>query len=231
MRHFRDIATHFHAQARLSKKSADYEEAADWYRRFLKSFKYEQDAAEVNFLLAESLYDAGRIAAAIDEYERSAYRYSRHKNSAESGYAALLSYAVLEKSSTGEQKAELSRKRIDSALRFSEQFVDDKRVPLVLLQTAEHFFTKKQYQQASNIASRVTKHKLADRKTTQSAWSIVAHSQFSSGQFALAEKSYLSLVNFTPVNSQLHRETRELVAASIYRQGELPHSIFPGSAR
>ena len=118
------------------------------------------------------------------------------------------------------QKKQLPRKRIDSALKFAEFFPTDKRVPAVLLQTAEHFFAEKQYQQASDIASRLTGNPQADQKTRQSAWTIIAHSQYATGQYALAENSYLKLLPFLPQKSKSTKDTRELVAASIYKQGE-----------
>lgn len=219
-RHLRDLATHYHAQARLSSKSRDYQVAAGWYRRFLKSFPGDRDAAEVNFLLAESLFDAGQIASAINEYEKTAYHYPTHKNSAEAGYAALIGFASLAKLLPESEKKDLPRKRIDSALRFAEHFPTDRRVPAVLLQTAEHFFAEKQYQQATDLASRLTTNPQADQKIRQSAWTIIAHSQYATAQYALAENSYLTLLPFLPKKSKTTTDTRELVAASIYKQGE-----------
>ncbi len=219
-KHLHELATHFHAQARITKKSRDYKVSANWYRRFLKSFPTDKIASEVNFLLAESLFDAGQFPTAITEYEKTAYIYPAHKNSAEAGYAALLTYTSLTKVSKKENKKELARKRIDSALRFAEIFPDDKRVPAVLLQTAEQFFTDKQYQQASDVASRLTRHQKASPKIRQSAWAIIAHGQFATAQFALAEKSYLQLLPLLPKKSKTTRDTRELVAVSIYKQGE-----------
>ena len=219
-KHLRELATHFHAQARISKKVRDYQVSAGWYRRFLKSFPNDESASEVNFLLAENLFDAKQFAAAIEEYEKTAYQYPPHKNSAEAGYAALVTFSSLANVSTEAQKKELPRKRIDSALKFAEFFPTDKRVPAVLLQTAEHFFAEKQYQQASDIASRLTNNPQSDQKTRQSAWTIIAHSQFATGQYALAETSYITLLPFLPKKSKTTSDTRELVAASIYKQGE-----------
>ncbi len=220
VKYLRELATHFHAQARISKKTRDFQVSASWYRRFLKSFPTDKEAAEVNFLLAESLFDGGQFNQAITEYEKSAYSYPAHKNSAEAGYAALVTYSSLAKISSESEKAKLPAKRIESALRFAEHFPTDKRVPAVLLQTAEHFFATKQYQSATHIASRLNDNPQADQNTRQSAWAIVAHSQFATAQYAVAEKSYLKLLTFLPKESKKTKDTRELVAASIYKQGE-----------
>lgn len=219
-KHYLDIATHYHARARITNKSADYGVTAEWYKRYIDAFPYSDEGARATFLLGESLFEAGNISAAIDAYEKSAYKSSIHENSAEAGYATLLAYTALAEKSNGEKKKELVSMRTQSALRFGQRFPDDDRAPLVLLQAAEQFFSAEQYEQAIKTATGLTRHKLADRKTKQSAWTFIAHSQFATEQFARAEKSYLSLLKLLPVQSKLTRDIREQVAASIYKQGE-----------
>ncbi|MCP4490853.1 MAG: tetratricopeptide repeat protein [Gammaproteobacteria bacterium] len=220
-KHLRELATHFHAQARVSKKPRDYQVSAKWYRRFLTSFPTDKDAPEMNFLLAESLFDSRQFENAIFEYEKTAYSYAPHKNSAEAGYAALLSYSSLAKVSSKTRNEQLPVKRIGSVLRFVETFPQDKRVPAVLLNAAEYFFTEKQYDRASVAAYQLTENQSADKKTMQSAWAIVAHSQYATRQYPLAERSYLSLLPFLPRKSKQTTEVRELIAACIYKQGEI----------
>ena len=52
-RHIRELATHYHAVARKSKKPDDYQRASNWYATYLRSFPTDKDAANMNFLLAE----------------------------------------------------------------------------------------------------------------------------------------------------------------------------------
>ena len=125
--HLRDLATHFHSQARISKKPVDYQVSARWYRRFLKSFPQDKNVAEMNFLLAENLFDARQYASAIEEYELTAYHYDRHKNSTEAGYAALLAYDKLFKASNKDLNNSLPQRRIKSALQFTQAFPTDAR--------------------------------------------------------------------------------------------------------
>src|SRR5207302_9481652 len=51
----KDVATYFHASAQKSKRVADYQEAARWYRDYLKSFPEDADSAATDYLLAEAL--------------------------------------------------------------------------------------------------------------------------------------------------------------------------------
>ena len=55
----------------------------------LSSFPQDPDSAQVNFRLADVLYEGGQFGASVDEYERSAYAYPVGPDSAKAGYAAL----------------------------------------------------------------------------------------------------------------------------------------------
>ena len=54
----KDVATYFHATAQKSKQVEDYQEAARWYRDYLKSFPDDPDSAATNYLLAETLFES-----------------------------------------------------------------------------------------------------------------------------------------------------------------------------
>ena len=219
-RHLHDLATHFHAEARASKKIADYQVAANWYRHYLRSFPDNRDAAQINFLLAESLFEARQYASAIEEYEKTAYRYAPHKNSAEAGYAALLAYEALFKQSKLSQAKIFQQDRVTSALRFSRAFPTDPRMPAVLLQSAQQYFEWKDYANAKLAAYRLIDDKGIDKKIHRSAWTIVGHSHYAELEFKSAEQAYINLLPFLARNSGETGQIREQIAASIYKQGE-----------
>ena len=219
--HMRDIATHYHATARASKKAPDYRRAAGWYQRYLDSFPKDPKAAEINFLLAETRYDAGEYQKAISEYEKTAYQYPLHNNSAEAGYAALVSYNSLYKVSTAAQKPQINEQLIQSSLRFSNQFPNDKRMPSVLLKTAEQFFDLKRFSEARDTSRRLAGNpQIKDPKIDHSAWVILAHSQFELSDFASAEVAYKEVLNGMAKNDKTRPRILEQLASSIYKQGE-----------
>ena len=219
--HMTELATHFHALARASKKTKDYGISADWYRRFLKSFPNDPGAPRMNFLLAESLYDAGQYPQAIDEYQKTAYNYAPHKDSAEAGYAALIAFDALFKTTNASDIPALRRKRIKSAVRFTTTYPDDPRLSVVELQTAQQFFKWKDYPDAIASAKRLIENQRVDKTTKQTAWTILSDAQFSTADYAAAEKSYLTLLTFMPKQDKKRKAVREQVAASIYKQGEI----------
>ncbi|MEM7562257.1 MAG: tetratricopeptide repeat protein [Pseudomonadota bacterium] len=219
--HLSELATHYHAQARASKKKQDYDVAASWYRRFLKSFPEDPTAPRMNFLLAESLYDADRYPQAIDEYEKTAYAYEPHADSAESGYAALIAYDALFKTTNAGEVLALRQKRIKSAVRFTTNHPDDPRLSAVELQTAQQFYEWKDYPGAMASAKRLINNAKVNKKTKQEAWAILADSQFSTGDYVFAEQSYLYLLEFSETGAKQRKAVREQIASSIYKQGEI----------
>jgi len=220
--HMSDIATHYHATARVSKKTIDYKKAADWYQLYLDSFPADDKAPEINFLLAESRFDARQFQQAVMEYEKTAYQYPAHKNSAEAGYAALISYNSLYKVSKAENKPSINEQLLQSSLRFSDQFPDDKRMPSVLLNTAEQFFDLKRYPEANDAALRLVQNPTIKPEVKHNAWILIAHSQFELNKFAEAEVAYLNVINgLKPKDKKTRQTMRDQLAASIYKQGEI----------
>ena len=219
--HLTELATHFHALARTSKKPRDYDIASDWYRRFLVSFPNDPRASRMNFLLAESLFEAGRYPQAIDEYQKTAYEYPPHKDGAEAGYAALLGFDALFKTTNASDVPALRRKRTQSAVRFTTTYPDDPRLSVIELQTAQQFFEWQDYPDAIASAERLIDNRNVDAKTKQIAWGIRADSQFSIANYADAEQSYIALLGLMPGKDPGRGEVREQIAASIYKQGEI----------
>ena len=232
--HMFDIATHYHATARASKKADDYKNTASWYQRYLDSFPQDAKAAEINFLLAESRFDARQYKQAITEYEKTAYQYPPHKNSAEAGYAALIAYNKLFSESDKIQKPLINDQLIQSSLRFSDQFPADKRMPGVLLKTAEQFFDLKKFSLAKTTAERLVNQPQIKPEMHHNAWILIAHSNFELSDFAAAEKAYLEVLAGLPKNPAMpekitadktRKTIQEQLALSIYKQGEAERQL------
>jgi outer membrane protein assembly factor BamD (BamD/ComL family) len=175
----------------------------------------------MNFLLAESLYEAQQYPQAIDEYEKTAYVYPRHQDSAEAGYASLVAFDALFEKTNAEQIPILRRKRIESAIRFTTSFPGDTRIATVELQTARQFLAWKDYSEASVSAQRLIENDRVGKDDKQAAWSILADAQFSSNDYAAAEASYSNLLTYLPQQGKETEAVHEQIASSIYKQGEI----------
>ncbi len=220
-RHISDIATHYHALARSSKKPPDYKRAALWYRLYLDSFPEDDNAANINFLLAESLFDGGEYDLAVNEYEKTAYQYPPHENSAEAAYAVLVTYQSLSKTSSEEENPIIIDHLIQSSLKFSEEFADDKRAPEVLLSTVEQLFALGSYSQALDTGQWLAINPSLDDRVRQQALILVAHSHFELAHYVEAEIAYIDALDNLPSGEKEQRSSlQEQLASSIYKQGE-----------
>ncbi|VAW92168.1 TPR domain protein, putative component of TonB system [hydrothermal vent metagenome] len=227
--HIKDLATHFHASGRKSRKRSDYRHAAKWYGEFITMFPNDKTSADMNFLLAESLHESGQYQKAILEFEKTAYGYAAHKKSAEAAYAAILIYPKLQrlvqKKNKGSKKLVVvwQQKAIASALLFSEKFSQDKRVSSVLAKTSETLYAHKNYQRANQTARLLLakKSKYSTPRDKRTAWIIIGHSEFALANYTESEKAYKQVLRRTAKNSKLYKPMQTRLAASIYKQGEL----------
>ena len=217
-----DLAQYYHAEAQKDGKKSDYQEAANWYRKYLAYFPGEADSANTNFLLAEILFESEDFRAATMEYERTAYEYASHDKSAEAGYAAILAYREHEKSLDGASRNAWHAEYLDSGLKFADTFPEHPESGAVLTTVAEDLFKQNQFDLAIAVGQAVVaKQPPVDAKLQRTAWTVIAHSQFDLNNFVEAENAYYSLRNFTPADDLVaSQEIKDRIASSIYKQGE-----------
>ena len=217
-----DLAQYYHAEAQKNGKRSDYQQAANWYRKFLAYFPGEPDSANTNFLLAEVLFESDDFFDAMVEYERTAYDYPVQEHSSEAAYAAILSYRKHEESLQGEEKAAWHVRYLDSALKFADTYPEHPESGAVLTIVSEDLFRQNQFDLAIAVGQTVvSKQPPVKRPLARTAWTVIAHSQFELNNFVEAEASYHRLRPLTPAeDAQAHEEIKNRIASSIYKQGE-----------
>lgn len=217
-----DLAQYYHAEAQKDGKISDYQEAANWYRKYLSYFPGEADSANTNFLLAEILFESKDFRAATVEYERTSYEYEPHPKSAEAGYAAILAYREYENQLDGAAKKEWHSQYLDSGLKFADTYPLHPESGAVLTTVAEDLFQQNEFDLAIAVGQAVVaKQPPVDTKLQRTAWIVIAHSQFDLQNFAAAESAYYNLRNFTPADdAAANQEIKDRIASSIYKQGE-----------
>ena len=217
-----DLAQYYHAEAQRDGEKSDYQQAANWYRKYLAYFPGEPDTANTNFLLAEILFESEEYNDAVVEYERTAYSYPFHEKSAEAGYAALLAYREQENRLEGVARDEWHQAFLDSGLKFADTYPEHPESGTVLTKIAEDLFQQDQFDLAIAVGQAVVgKQPAVKPELARTAWTVIAHSQFDLGNFADAEIAYYSLRNFTPADDAVaNAEIKDRIASSIYKQGE-----------
>jgi tetratricopeptide (TPR) repeat protein len=217
----KDVATYFHASAQKSGRVADYQEAARWYRDYLKSFPGDADSAQTNYLLAEALYEGHQYGEAATEYEHSAYDFPRNEKSATAGYAALVAYQKGEEGLKGEEKLAWHRRATDSSVKFAQTFPDHPDSAGVLTRADEEIFASGDRERAIGVSQAIlARQPPVDPAKQRIAWTIIGQSYFDQGEFAKAEPAYLQARQLAAGDEKMRTDLTERLAASVYKQGE-----------
>ncbi len=217
----KDVAQHYHAEAQRSKNVSDYQEAAKWYRSYLTSFPDDPDSAVTNYLLADTLFESKQYLEAAKEYESTAYHYEPHEKAAAAGYAAIVAYGKQEEGLTGEAKAAVHSRSVDSSLKFAQTFPAHPESATVLTRAATDLYTVKDYPRAISASEALlARQPPVDLTKQRVAWTVIGNSNFDQGVFDKAEAAYGHAQTLMPANDPERAVIVERLAASIYKQGE-----------
>ncbi len=222
----KDLANHYHAEYQsaqdANEKLANYHEALRWYGDYLKSFPTDAESPAINYRLADLLFENKDFGKAAQQYERTAYEYPAHSQSAPAGYAAVYAYRQQLKDAGKEQQDAVKRATIASSLKFADTFPDHPQAAAVLGAAADDLYEMKDYRAAIDSAQRVVdKYPGAELPIRRSAWIVVAHGSFELAEYPQAEHAYTQVLTVTPESDESHAGFVDNLAASIYKQGEL----------
>jgi cellulose synthase operon protein C len=217
----KDVATYFHATAQKSKRPEDYQEAARWYRDYLKSFPDDPDSAATNYLLAETLFESHQYADAAAEYERTAYGYPKNAKSATAAYAGLVSYQKGEEGLSGPEKVEWHKRATDAGVKFAQTFPEHPDSAGVLTRAAEDIFAAKDLPRAITVSESIlARQPPVDAAKQRIAWTIIARSHYDQNEYDKAEPAFVKARELAGTDEKLRTELTEGLAASVYKQGE-----------
>lgn len=219
--HINDLAKYRHAIARNTEATTDYRVATTWYRRYLQQFPKEPESAEMNFLLAEALYEDQLYLEAAGEYERAAYDYNNYEKAAEAGYAALVAYREQLKITTKENTPAIKHTALQSSLSFTKLFPQDARTPAVLAKAAEELYQNKNYNEGLRAAQTIVEryHNSAPEHQ-RAALQVLANTHFELENYDVAELYYQELKLLLTSGETLYSEVSDRIAACIYKQAE-----------
>lgn len=220
-----DLANHYHALYQnpkfIKKKPENYQEAIYWYREYLASFEKDAQAAKLNNQLAGLLLENDDYFDAAKEYEKTAYDYETHEESANAGYAAVYAYREYLKIVDQSQRNNIKQEIIRSSISFSESFPDDKNAAIVLVAAVDDLYELEDFEQAIRYGRQVVNvYPLADKKLLRSAWTVVAHASFDTADYVEAEKAYIETLALVEKTDDKYLVLNENLAASVYKQGE-----------
>jgi tetratricopeptide (TPR) repeat protein len=241
-----ELARHYHAKGQklksqlsendpTSKRYASLEsnekesflKAANYYGQYMKTFPRDPKVAEMVYMRAESYFDGGNYVGAIGDYLMTAYDYKNQKYGSDAGYAAIIAFqkqAEVLREKFGDESQQVQKwrsKSVDNQLRFVESYPNDKRSSAVLAKTAEELFALKRYEKALEIATGIVNGQgKIDEKLNNTAYGVIALSQYQLGNYAEAEGGYRNQLKYLKKESKEYGEVVERLATAIYKQGE-----------
>ncbi len=221
----KDLATHYHAQYQSTEKedekTANYREALRWYGEYLQSFPTDAETPPIHYRLADLLLEHKDFGEAAKQYERTAYEYPPHAQSAAAGYAAVYAYREELKVADTKQRDAVAREMVASSIKFADTFPQHEKAAVVLGAAADDLYETKDYGTAVATARRVLDtYPAAGAPVRRSAWIVVAHGSFELAQYPDAEKAYTQVLAVTPEGDKSRAAFVDNLAASIYKQGE-----------
>jgi TolA-binding protein len=207
------LAMASHARALDTKAESDYREAVGWYRRFLLEFPDEEDTPEFRFFLAEALYELKEYGEAAGLYSAVARETPDSERRRQSAYGAIVSY---EKSETDPSHPKFA----ESALYFADAFPQDSRSPLVLIKSGQYLFDQGRYPDAREIFAGVLRGYPNHDKSLM-VQRLIGHAYMKEGNYAAAHDAYSKVLRrLKPDDEKGHNETKDLIAAALYKLGE-----------
>jgi cellulose synthase operon protein C len=217
----KDVATYYHANAQKTKSVADYEQAARWYRDYLKSFPNDADSAETNYLLAEALFESHQYSEAATEYQHVAYDYPKNDKSAAAAYAALVAYQKGEEGLSGADKEAWHKRAVDANVKFAQTFPEHPDSAGVLTRAAEETFASGDQGRSVTLAQALLARQPPVEPAKQRiAWTIIAQSYFDQGQYDKAEPAFAQARALAGADDKMRADLTDRLAASVYKQGE-----------
>ncbi|MDM7862027.1 tetratricopeptide repeat protein [Alteromonas sp. ASW11-36] len=208
----------------IETRDQAYALAERWYREFIATFGPGEKVADTQFFLAESLYEIGRYAAAVAEYEAFAYTFIDHPQASDAAYTALLSLTELAKEpaslALNDQASAMAFTPLQrSQARFLQYFGDDPRANKIGMSLAQSLFDAQQYLDAMTWAQWLLARDI-EPDAQQTARLVLAQSQFEVEDYAAAQGNYQILLTLLNSQDPLHGELTDKLAATFYQQAQ-----------
>lgn len=225
-----DLANHYHAlyqeEELVEDQPANFQEALNWYHAYLESFPSENETPGINYQLADLLIENHSYGEAALEYERTAYDYPRHEQSAAAGYAAIYAHREHEKVAAGEQRYRVRRDAVESTVRFVDAFPAHEHAAVVLGAAVDDMYEMQEFERAIETGQRlVDEYPDADHSIRRSAWIVIAHSSFDIAAYEQSERAYIQVLDMTPADDESRADLVDNLAAAIYKQGEQANAL------
>ncbi len=203
-----------------AQKEKAYAKAARYYREFISLFPQDDETPDMQFFLAESLFEAGKYGEAVDAYETFAYANLNHPQSAEAAYSALLAHNEMALTGEGDTDAQNASRQ-----RFVDTFGKDPRALPVAQTLMQYYFDNAQYVMAAQWSDWLMAYQPPagvsfTREDENAAIVVKAYSLYGLNQYADAQPVVEQLLSRLPESDPRVKELESAYATILYRQAE-----------
>jgi tetratricopeptide (TPR) repeat protein len=239
--YYAQLAAHFHSQGQQALKKYEKNpkhvhlstiagqsltQAADFYDRYLILFPNDNAVTELRYKKADAHFENKQYVASAQDYNVVAYSKGRYKLTNKAAYAGIIALnlyvdELTEKNADKETLDKWQAASLQSMLKFSKVFHNDKRSISVLTNAAQAMFALNQYDRAIEVAtSLIKKTAKLNVNLKKTAYGILGHSYFKKGQYQHAQNNYLAQRKLVKKASSDYVQISEQVAASIFKKAE-----------
>lgn len=217
----RNVARFHHRQARKNGDADEVRAAEQAYREYLVAFADAPAAADMNFQLAELLYESAHYRQAIEEYERTAWSRGDHARAAEAALGMLrASERVLQQADVSDRAA-VAERATTTAQRFIIAFPHHPAAAGILAQTGTGWLEQQQYAAALRFSEQVLAEVLdAPAALRQAAWSLQAQAQYGLMHYPAAAAAYREALQLAGEADPRRAALQKGLAIATYQQAE-----------
>ncbi len=235
-----ELASYHHSKGQVAAKKASKKakhlkvvaqqslsKATDFYGRYIGLFSDDKSVAKLRYKKADAHFENNQFDLAAKEYTLAAYGGATDKTSNKAAYASIVAFQkhieVLTEQQAGEDEInKWHALSLESMLKFSKVYHEDKRSITVLTNAAQAMFALKQFDRAIKVASNLIENTpKINHKLKQTAFGIIAHCYFQKTEYALAQSHYLLQRKITDKKSPEYLTIGNQIAASIYKKSEV----------
>lgn len=238
-----DYAVYYQAEAQEKKRRREYLIAVDKYRDYLKKFPRSDKSFQVNFYLAECLYEVEEYEDAAEEYTKVLTLYGPNEHQEAASYNRILAYFnILENAAPskdtltfyledflGDQNSrpepikvghKFQKDLLQSCNDFIVGFPKSENIEDIYFKFGESLYNLKQY----GLAAKVYERFIGDFKESEyyaSAFEYLMQAHFQAGNFDEVTRVGSAIANLFPDSTRMVDKARKLVASSGFKQAEI----------
>ncbi len=216
------MAEYFHSEYQQKPKTKSYNNATQWYKRYLKDYSAYAQKDNIYFRYAEILSQHKNHKDALYYYEIAAYDEELILNKKAAYATIILTEKLYNSKISTKNKTVLLNKHINYSLLYAQLYAKDKRSQSIIMHAAKLAYSSQQYTRTIELTNLV-----GDKSSSSIIYSanlLRAQSYFKLKQYAEAESVYSAILDSNKLKDKDKNSVKNRLALSVYKQAEILRS-------